>query len=105
MHNHGHARKSPLQTSLVAHISNEVAQAGMIQSGSAHVVLLQFIAAENHKLFRLVIPEHDLDKLLPKGSRPACDQNYLLRPVHPIRLAQIPLKSVSWLDLSRCREV
>jgi len=38
----------------------------MVQSGRAHVVLLQLIAAEDDKLPGLIVPQHDLDKFLAK---------------------------------------
>ncbi len=36
----------------------------MIEAGDAHVMLLQFVAAEYHELFRVVFLQHDLDEFL-----------------------------------------
>ena len=78
--------KSPLQAPRISHIAQEVSQAGMIQSRGAHVVLLKFIAAEDHQALWPVLLQHDLDKFLPERPGPARHQNCLFRPIHPIRL-------------------
>ena len=58
----------------------------MVQSRGAHVMLLEFVAAEDHQALRPVLLQHDFDKFLPERPRPARDQYCLFRPIHPIRL-------------------
>ena len=47
MHYNGDSRQSAPQPIHVAHIANEIAQAGMIESRGSHLMLLQLVAAEN----------------------------------------------------------
>src|ERR1700758_4444971 len=82
MHNHGHAGQRALQPAQVTHITDEITQAGMIESRGPHVVLLEFVAAENDQPLGVILPQHHFDKLPAKRSRPAGDQDNLFRPVH-----------------------
>ena len=72
----------PLQSIDIPNIADEVAQAGMLESGFPHLVLFQLVAAENHQPARLVIAQHDVDELFSKGSRAARYQHRFLRPIH-----------------------
>src|ERR1035441_1994402 len=65
------SRQRPLEAPLIAHISNEVAQALMIEPRGPHFVLLEFIAAENDQPLGAILPQHNFDELLPERSRPA----------------------------------
>ncbi len=65
----------------------------MVEPRGAHVVLLKFIAAEDHQALRLVLLQHDFDEFLPERPGPARHQNCLFRPIHPIRLVTISVKS------------
>ena len=73
MHHHRDARKRTLQAAGIAHVADEIAQAGMVEAGGAHVMLLEFVAAENHQPLGVIFPQHDLDELLPERSRAARD--------------------------------
>src|SRR5579871_4140695 len=61
-----HTGKSPLKSSLIANIPEEIPQAGMVEASDAHVVLLQLIAAEDDQALGPVFLQHDLDELFPK---------------------------------------
>ena len=50
----------------------------MIQSGGAHVVLLQFVAAEDYQALGVILPQHHFDKFLAERTGAAGDQNDLL---------------------------
>ncbi len=43
------------QAVLIPHVANKVADAIVVEPGHAHFVLLQFIAAENDDLLRLIV--------------------------------------------------
>jgi hypothetical protein len=47
----------------------------MIKARGAHVVLLEFIAAEDDQALGPVVPQHDLDKFFPERPSPARHQN------------------------------
>ena len=83
VHHHRHSGKGALQALRIAHVADEVAQAGMIEARRPHIMLLQFVAAEDDELLRMVVAQHHLDELLPERSRPARDQHDLFLPVHP----------------------
>ncbi len=74
--------KSALQTLRVAYISDEVAQAGMIEAGGAHIVLFEFVPAEDDELLGMIFTQHQLDEPLAERSRPARDQHNLFLPIH-----------------------
>ena len=82
VHHDGDSGKGALQALRVAHIADEVAQAGMIEARRPHVVLLEFVAAEDDELLRMVVAQHQLHELLPERARPARDQHNLFLPVH-----------------------
>ena len=71
-----------LQPGRIAHVSDKIAQTGVVKAGSPHIVLLQFIAAENHQPLRMIFPQHDVDEFLPERTRAAGDQYFLFRPIH-----------------------
>src|SRR5208282_5028407 len=79
---HRHARERPLQALHVPNVSDEITQAGMIEAGRPHLMLLQLVAAENYQSVRLVIAQHDLHKLLPERPGSARHQYRFLRPIH-----------------------
>src|SRR5216684_6139181 len=81
VHDHRHARERPLQPLHVAHVSNEIPHAGMIEARRSHLMLLQLVPAEDHQSLRLVIAQHDLHKLLPERS---CSTRYQYRFLRPI---------------------
>ena len=45
----------PLQPLDIPHVSNEIPQAGMIESRCSHLMLLQLVPAEYHQPLRLVV--------------------------------------------------
>ena len=69
MHHDGDPGEGPLQAGSVAHVSNEVTQAEMIQSRGAHIVLLEFVTTENNYPLWMKFFEHYLDKFLAKRAR------------------------------------
>ncbi len=64
VHHDGYAGKRALQALCIAHVADEIAQAGMIESRRPHVVLFEFVAAEDDELLGMVLAQHHLDKLL-----------------------------------------
>src|SRR5689334_23907655 len=54
----------------------------MVEPGGAHIVLLEFVAAENDQFPRLEFAQHYVHKLAPERARTARNQNDLFRPVH-----------------------
>jgi hypothetical protein len=78
----GNARESPMQPRCVANIAQKITQAGVVEAGTAHVMLLQFIAAQNHQSSGMVLPQHDLDELPAKRTRSPGNQNFLFGPIH-----------------------
>src|SRR6266850_1362911 len=89
MYNYGYSVQGPLEPSWVAHIPNEVAQAGEIQTRGAHVVLLQFVPAEDDYLLWAILAQHNLHKFLAERARSARDQDHLFRPIHPKDLTEV----------------
>ena len=75
------AGKGAFQAIDVTNVSNEIAEAGMVETGGAHLMLLEFIATEDDQPMGLVVAQHDLDKLFTKRARPTCDQYRFLRPI------------------------
>ena len=73
-----------MQALRIAHVADEITQAGMIESRRAHIVLFQFVAAEDDELLRMVFTQHHFDKLLAERSRPPGHQHNLFLPVHPL---------------------
>ena len=63
------AGERPLQAIYVAHVSDEIAQAGMIESCRPHFMLLQLVAAEDHQSLRVIVAQHDLDELSSRMIR------------------------------------
>src|SRR6266851_5510265 len=82
MHHNRHTRQRALQPLHVPNVSNEIPQAGMIESRRSHLMLLQLIPAENDQPLRLIVAQHDLHKLLPERPRSTRDQYRFLRPIH-----------------------
>ncbi len=70
------------QAVAVAHVADEIAQGWMRKSGHAHLVLLEFIAAEDDDLLRFFFFQQDFSKLLAKRARPTGDENYFIFPIH-----------------------
>ena len=54
----------------------------MIEPRNLHIVLLQFVAAENDKLLGMVVPQHELHELLAERAGSARNQHHLFRPIH-----------------------
>src|SRR5580704_6027181 len=50
-------------------------------------MLLEFVPAEDHQPLGVILLEHGLDKLVPERPGPACDENHLFRPIHPILIS------------------
>jgi len=63
----------------VPYIADEVPDAWVVKSVRPHLVLLQFISAENDQLSDRLLEDH-LSELLPKRPRPSRDEH---RPVLP----------------------
>ena len=85
MHHDAYPGQGALQALRVAHVPDEVAQAGMIEARRPHVMLLELVAAEDDELLRMVITQHHLGELLSERTCPARDQDHLFLPVHPHR--------------------
>jgi hypothetical protein len=64
VNNHCNAGQSALEPGGIAHIPDKVAEARMVEARGAHVMLLKFVAAENHQALRVIVPQHDFHKLL-----------------------------------------
>ena len=56
----------------------------MIKPRSPHVMLLEFVTAEDDELLRAVFAQHELDELPAERTRPAGDQYNLFGPVHDV---------------------
>src|SRR5438309_4905400 len=54
----------------------------MVETRRSHLMLFQFVATENHQPVRLIVTEHDFDKLFPERPGAASDQYRFLRPIH-----------------------
>jgi len=78
------SRKCAFQTLGITNITDEIAQARMIKPRSPHVMLLEFVTAEDDELLRAVFAQHELDELPAKRTRPAGDQYNLFGPVHDV---------------------
>ena len=85
--------KSAQQAGWIAHIPDKIAQAGVVEAGGTHVMLLQFVAAENYQPLGMIFPQHDFDELLPERTRPAGDQYFLFGPIHQSYLGHVFLTS------------
>jgi len=72
-----HTLEGPGEPVTVPHIAEKITDAGIFLDVEAlgHLELLELVAAEDDEPLRLVVLEHDLDKLLPEGSGPAGDEN------------------------------
>src|SRR6185295_8754646 len=82
MHNNVHTVHRSQKSFAVAHITNEIPHGWMIISMHFHLVLLQFIPAEDDDFLRLFFLQGDLCKLLAKRTSPARDKNSLIFPIH-----------------------
>src|ERR1051325_2084663 len=83
MNHHGHAGKRAFQSLGIPHVTNKIPQARMIETGHPHIVLFEFVAAEDDELLRMVVAEHGLHKLFSERSGATGDQHDLFRPIHP----------------------
>ena len=81
MHDCRDASERPFEPFRIAHVANEITQVGMVEAAGPHLMLLQFIAAQNHQFVRPVLAQHDLDKFFAKRPGAAGDQYRFLRPV------------------------
>jgi hypothetical protein len=70
----------------IAHVPDEVAEAGVVEATGAHLMLLELVAAEDDQLLRAVIPKHDLDELFAERSGPTCYENNLILEHAPSQL-------------------
>ena len=84
MNHNGDSGESAFQAPRVAHISDEITQRHIIEAPRPHVMLLEFVPAEDHQPLGVMLLQHDLDKLFPEGTSPARNQNHLFRPIHSI---------------------
>ena len=78
MDDNRHAGESPFQPLRVAHIAEKIPETGMIKPRRPHLMLLQFIAAEDNQFLRPVLAQHDFHKLLAKGTRPPGHEHNLV---------------------------
>jgi hypothetical protein len=71
------AIERPVEPVAVAHVADEVADAGVLRVGEhlPHVVLLELVAAEDDQLPRLMVPEHMLHELDAEGAGTAGNEN------------------------------
>src|SRR5580704_8200367 len=90
--------KCAFQTLGITNITDEIAQARMIKPRSPHVMLLEFVTAEDDELLRAVFAQHELDELPAKRTRPAGDQYNLFGPVHDV----IPRSECIFLNELAC---
>src|SRR5581483_9926086 len=72
----------PLKALRIANIADEISQAGMVEPRGAHIVLLQFIAAEDDEFLRTILSEHQVHEFLAKGARSTRNEDNLVCPVH-----------------------
>ena len=82
VHHNRYAGKSAFQPLRISNISDEIAQAGMIETARPHVMLFQFVATEDDQFFGVVLAQHDFHEFLTERARSTCDQHDLFRPVH-----------------------
>jgi hypothetical protein len=54
----------------ITHVADKVAQAGVIEAAGAHVMLLQFVAAEDDQPLGVILAQHDLDEFFPNEPVP-----------------------------------
>jgi hypothetical protein len=71
MNHYRHSGQRPLQPIWIPDVSDEIAQGRVIESRRLHVMLFEFVAAENHQPFGVIVPQQDLDQLLAERSRAA----------------------------------
>ena len=90
-----HSGKGALQALRVAHVPNEVAEAGMIEAPHPHIVLLELVTAEDDELLGMVVTQHHLHELLPERPRPAGDQHNLIGPVHRCDSSSLETRIIS----------
>ena len=53
----------------------------MIETRDSHIMLLEFIAAEDDELLRMIFAQHEFDEFLAERARAAGDQHNLFRPI------------------------
>jgi hypothetical protein len=76
-----HAVHRAHQAFAVADIADEITQRGVVEPAHAHLVLLEFVAAEDDDLLRLVFLQHYFSEFLPKDPVPPV----MRRPCFPIK--------------------
>src|SRR5581483_11228588 len=82
MYHDSYPRQSTIEAGTIADVADEISQTRIVEPGSLHVVLLQFITAENDELLRPVIAQHYLGEFLPERAGSTSDQHYLFSPIH-----------------------
>ena len=83
-----HAVEGAPQALLIAHVADKIAQVGVVETRLAHLVLLQFVAAEDDHLGRLIFVQQDADEFLAKRAGSAGHQNNFIFPVHTLHSNQ-----------------
>jgi hypothetical protein len=63
------------ETIFIPDITNKITKRGIIKAAHPHIVLFEFISAENYKFIGVKIPKHDFDELFAKRSRTPGYQN------------------------------
>src|SRR5208282_461006 len=82
VNHHCDSGKSAFQALRIADIADEITQTGMVESRGPHVMLLQFVTAEDDELLRAVFVQHQFDELPAKRACPSGDQYNLFGPIH-----------------------
>jgi len=76
------SRKSTLQPLRITHVTDEISQARMIKSRNPHVMLFEFVAAEDNQLFAGGIHAALVRRTSARKIPSHPDQYDLFRPVH-----------------------
>jgi len=80
-----HIAQRQIETILVAHIANEIADEGIFLDRKVlrHFELLEFVTAEDDQTARLVLRNDGLEKMLAEGTRAAGHQNGFVVEIEP----------------------
>ena len=81
MDDHIHAGKCHPKTFRVPDIANKVPEVGLVQTRNTHLMLLQFIAAQDDEFLGVKISKHDPREHLSERTGSPRDQHCALTPV------------------------
>ena len=63
----------PAETICIAYITDEETQAGIIEPADPHLVLFEFVAAEDDQFLGLALAQHGRSELFAEGAGAAGD--------------------------------